>query len=106
MEVSNLRRYIASDDVEFFKACPQAKEVLRFRHLKSGDTAAHFASRFGSIKVLEYLIDNLKADMEVSNNDGKRPLHEAAQFSREDCVRVLLKHHVQIDPLKRADWYV
>lgn len=71
-------------------------------HKKSGDTALHIAARIGCVEILRYLKDD--ADFEQSNFDGKRPIHEAAQYGQLECLQFLIKIAVKIDCLKRADW--
>ena len=41
---------------------------------------------------------------EVANHDGKRPLHEAAQYGHVDCASYLIGAGVDVDALKRATW--
>lgn len=73
----------------------------QLRHPRSGDTVATIAAQFGHVSMLS-ICDVI--DLEISNNDGKRPLHMAAQYGQVDCVRYLLDRKVAIDCLKRADW--
>ncbi|XP_022060945.1 ankyrin repeat domain-containing protein 16 [Acanthochromis polyacanthus] len=70
---------------------------------RSGDTLLHYAARHGHQDIVEYLL-KLDMDVEVYNNDYKRPLHEAASMSHEDCVRYLLQEGAKVDSLKKADW--
>jgi len=90
--------------VKFVKAkFSSAENWCRLRHEKSGDTVPIIAAAHGQVSVLALCSD---ADLEISNKDGKRPLHAAAQSSRVECVRYLLSRNVAVDCLKRADWYV
>ncbi|KAK1127387.1 hypothetical protein K0M31_003928 [Melipona bicolor] len=78
-----------------------------FRHLTSGDTALHVATREGHLNIVRYLCENFqKPDfrVNVANKDMKRPLHEAAQFAHRDIVKYLIKKGADVDALKRADW--
>lgn len=43
-------------------------------------------------------------DIEATNRDYKRPLHEAASMGHRDCVRYLLGRGAVVDSLKKADW--
>lgn len=82
-----------------------AAETLRGKHFgRSGDTLLHYAARLGHADVVEYLVKRLRMDLEVNNNDYKRPLHEAASMSRETCVSFLLREGAKVDSLKKADW--
>ena len=71
---------------------------------RSGDTLLHYAARKGHLDVVEYLIKRVGMDVEVYNNDYKRPLHEAASMSHQACVSYLLREGAQVDSLKKADW--
>uniref|UniRef100_A0A3Q2QPX7 Ankyrin repeat domain-containing protein 16 n=1 Tax=Fundulus heteroclitus TaxID=8078 RepID=A0A3Q2QPX7_FUNHE len=71
---------------------------------RSGDTLLHYAARHGHLDIMEFLIKQLGADVEVYNNDYKRPLHEAASMGHEDCVSYLLQEGADVNSLKRADW--
>lgn len=65
-----------------------------FRHLTSGDTALHVATREGHLNIVRYLCENFqKPDfrVNVANKDMKRPLHEAAQFAHRDIVKYLIE---------------
>lgn len=68
-----------------------------FRHLSSGDTALHVATRAGHLNIVRYLYETFeKPDfkVDVANKDMKRPLHEAAQFARNDIVKYLIEKGV------------
>lgn len=71
---------------------------------RSGDTLLHYAARRGHLDIVEYLVKQLGADVEVHNNDYKRPLHEAASMSHQACVSYLLREGAAVDSLKKADW--
>lgn len=71
---------------------------------RSGDTLLHYAARHGHLDVMEFLIHQLGADVDIYNNDYKRPLHEAASMSHVECVSYLLQKEANVDSLKRADW--
>ena len=73
---------------------------------RSGDTLLHYAARHGHLDVVEYLVQRVGVDVEVYNNDYKRPLHEAASMSHQDCVSYLLREGAKVDSLKKADWWV
>ena len=79
--------------------------VLNCVHSRSGDTPAIVAARHGHLDHLIFLQES-GIDLEHRNNDGKRALHEAAGAGHVECVKFLLSQHVQVDCLKRADWYV
>lgn len=70
----------------------------------TGDTVAHNAARSGNCDLLAMLVGSRLLSADVSNFDGKRPLHDAAQFGHAACVRYLLAVGAEVDALKRADW--
>ncbi|XP_041833087.1 ankyrin repeat domain-containing protein 16 [Melanotaenia boesemani] len=82
-----------------------AAQAVRSKHFgRSGDTLLHYAARHGHIDIVEYLIKQLGVDVEVYNNDYKRPLHEAASMGHKECVSYLLGKGAKVDSLKKADW--
>ncbi|XP_037701731.1 ankyrin repeat domain-containing protein 16 isoform X2 [Choloepus didactylus] len=70
----------------------------------AGDTLLHCAARHGHRDILAYLAEAWGMDIEASNRDYKRPLHEAASMGHRDCVRYLLGRGAAVDCLKKADW--
>ncbi|XP_013875600.1 ankyrin repeat domain-containing protein 16 isoform X2 [Austrofundulus limnaeus] len=82
----------------------EAQAVSSKHFGRSGDTLLHYAARHGHLDVVEYLVEQLGADVEVCNNDYKRPLHEAASMGHKDCVSYLLRKGAAVDSLKKADW--
>lgn len=56
----------------------------------SGRTPLHKAAFFGHVKVIDYLINEAGATVDVQDDDGDTPLHDAARFGHVDCVSVLL----------------
>ncbi|XP_070709592.1 ankyrin repeat domain-containing protein 16 [Pempheris klunzingeri] len=84
---------------------PSALQTVSNHHFgRSGDTLLHYAARHGHLDVMEYLIQRVGTDVEVRNNDYKRPLHEAASMSHRACVCCLLREGATVDSLKKADW--
>ncbi|XP_029318214.1 ankyrin repeat domain-containing protein 16 isoform X2 [Cottoperca gobio] len=71
---------------------------------RSGDTLLHYAARKGHLDIVEYLVKRVGVDVEVYNNDYKRPLHEAASMGHQACVSYLLREGAKVDSLKKADW--
>ncbi|XP_023590189.1 ankyrin repeat domain-containing protein 16 [Trichechus manatus latirostris] len=70
----------------------------------AGDTLLHCAARHGHRDILAYLAEVWEMDIEATNRDYKRPLHEAASMGHRDCVRYLLGRGASVDCLKKADW--
>lgn len=84
---------------------PEAAQTVCSGHFgRSGDTLLHYATRHGHLDIVEFLIKRVGVDVEVYNNDYKRPLHEAASMSRKECVSYLLREGAKVDSLKKADW--
>lgn len=79
-------------------------DLICFVYAKTGDSAVHIAVENGHLSVLKYLHNDCGMGLEQTNFDGKRPLHNAAQFSHFDCLQYLIDQGVEIDALKRADW--
>jgi len=71
---------------------------------KNGDYLVTVAARHGRVDVLTFLKQDLLASLEVANHDGKRPIHEAAQYGHVRCVAYLIEAGVDVDALKRATW--
>ncbi|XP_039201703.1 ankyrin repeat domain-containing protein 16 isoform X1 [Crotalus tigris] len=80
------------------------RDVRQKHWEKSGDTLLHFAARHGKLDILRYLIEILGMNVELVNQDYKRPLHEAASMGHRDCVLYLLERRAIVDCLKKADW--
>ncbi|XP_038244629.1 ankyrin repeat domain-containing protein 16 isoform X2 [Dermochelys coriacea] len=104
-----LLRLIQEGRLDLFKEELQRDEEMskevRWKHYgKSGDTLLHYAARHGHLDVLTHLVEALEMDIEMFNNDYKRPLHEAASMGHRDCVLYLLDKGARIDCLKKADW--
>ncbi|KAH0617185.1 hypothetical protein JD844_028988 [Phrynosoma platyrhinos] len=58
---------------------------------RSGDTLLHYAARHGHLSILRYLVEILEMDLELFNNDYKRPLHEAASMGHQ-VIQDLVQH--------------
>lgn len=69
----------------------------------SGDTLLHLAVRSEQLNNVRHLVDR-KVNLEVANNDGKRPLHEAALTGSIIVGKLLIDAGCQVDSLKRGDW--
>ncbi|XP_074481733.1 ankyrin repeat domain-containing protein 16-like [Sebastes fasciatus] len=93
-QVDSLQRLISSSEVQ---------SVSRIHFGRSGDTLLHYAARRGHLDMLQYLIKQVCMDVELHNNDYKRPLHEAASMSHQACVSYLLQEGANVDSLKKAD---
>ena len=73
---------------------------------RSGDSILHMIARLGRTSALRFLLERFyhNLNIEQTNLEGKRPLHEASQYGKYDIVELLIKQGVQVDPIKRADW--
>ncbi|KAF7990077.1 hypothetical protein HCN44_009020 [Aphidius gifuensis] len=83
------------------------KDWTKYRQNNFDDTALHVASREGHFEIVKYLCNEWSHPafkVDVTNKDMKRPLHEAAQFSKSNIVEFLIKQGATVDVLKRADW--
>lgn len=73
-------------------------------YVKTQDNVIHVIAQLGRV---DFMLEMLKVApelLELPNLDGKTPLHEAAQFSQFEIVKLLLANNVKVDPIKRADW--
>ncbi|XP_059158002.1 ankyrin repeat domain-containing protein 16-like [Physella acuta] len=112
MNFQTIQKAVRNDDVQLFSHFSETESRSRsnlFSHIhkKTGDTIVHIACRYGSHKILKYVRESDKNYVrlfEVCNNDGKRPLHDAAQYSHPNCLQILLESKVQVDSLKKGDW--
>ncbi|XP_076069171.1 ankyrin repeat domain-containing protein 16-like isoform X2 [Oratosquilla oratoria] len=83
----------------------QSMDWKKCVHTKSGDTVLHIVARTGNKQIFNVLISKGASNcIEQQNQDGKRPLHEAAQAGSLDVVDGLLEQGATLDPLKRGDW--
>ncbi|XP_030006470.1 ankyrin repeat domain-containing protein 16 [Sphaeramia orbicularis] len=97
-QLSSMEKLITLDD-------SSAAQTIISKHFgRSGDTLLHYAARHGHLDIVEYLINQVGMDVEVYNNDYKRPLHEAASMGHQACVSYLLRQGAKVDSLKKADW--
>ena len=71
-----------------------------------GDGPLLVAARYGHLDIVKTLSEKYGSPLEMGNNDGKRPLHEAAQNGHTECARYLISRGARIDALKQADWWV
>ncbi|KAH3880250.1 ankyrin repeat domain-containing protein 16-like [Dreissena polymorpha] len=104
---ADIARASQAGDIEYFQhqlkndVCK--RKIIDYFHPKSGDTVVHYASRNGHVRLLQHFaVEGFS--LEITNFDGKRPLHEAAHAGQNACVTYLLSAGVVVDPLKRADW--
>ena len=106
MDFNRVKSHVINNDVSFFKSVPgeERQTVLSLQCPKTHDTFLHVACRQGNHVMCQYLVSENPGSVEVSNKGGKRALHEAAQFSQDQCLQVLVDAGAQVDPLKRADW--
>ena len=104
MDFHKIAHAVQHGDVAWFLKDQTARKCLGVSHKKTGDTVLHLACRFGRRDLLEVFTSCEGVDLQISNYEGKKPLHEAAQFGQLDCVDFLLQTGVQVDCLKRADW--
>lgn len=96
-DLTSLEKYINSLN------CGSVPAVINKHFGRSGDTLLHYAARHGQLDIVKYLHE-LGVNVEVYNNDYKRPLHEAASMEHLDCVKYLLQEGAKVDSLKKADW--
>ena len=105
--MSEILKASQTGDFDYFRRnlneITQRSAIFEYCHPKSGDTVVHFAARHGHVELLKLFLSE-KFNLEISNFDGKKALHEAAQAGQLECLVFLLTSGVQVDALKRADW--
>lgn len=62
-------------------------------------TILHWAAGKGRAEVVEYILEKLSFDVNVSNKQGLTPIFMAAAVNNDACVHALLMHHARIDGL-------
>ncbi|CAL9683286.1 unnamed protein product [Knipowitschia caucasica] len=96
-DLASFEKYFNSMDSDSVLA------VIRTHFGRSGDTLMHYAARQGHLHIVKCLHER-GLDVEVYNNDYKRPLHEAASMGHLECVKYLLQSGAKVDCLKKSDW--
>ncbi|NXR30749.1 ANR16 protein, partial [Zosterops hypoxanthus] len=102
-----LLRLVQEGNLDALRAELRQEEIAEapcWRWGRLGDSLLHHAARAGHRDVLEFLIRDIGMDMEVTNGDYKRPIHEAAAMGHQECVAFLLERGASVDCLKKADW--
>lgn len=62
--------------------------------MENGWSALHYASLFGHVEVVQYLLDEADADIQSVNVHGSTAIHLAAYGGHADVLELLL-HHIQ-----------
>ena len=90
------------------------KEIIEHYKIKSlttlgntGMNALHCAASNGCVEILDYIINVLKDDVNIVNDQGWTALHLASINEHEQCVELLLEKHdinvnVQLPDSKRT----
>ena len=69
--------------------------------MNNNDVSCTYNTGFGRQEVVEYLLDN-GAKVDVQDDGGLMPLHNACSFGHTEVVQTLLKHGA--DPNARDNW--
>ncbi|KAL8612486.1 hypothetical protein ACOMHN_053740 [Nucella lapillus] len=104
MDFHKLIHAVQYSDIACFLKEQNLSKCLHIFHKKTGDSVLHLVCRFGRRDLLEQFSSCDGVDLEITNYEGKKPLHEASHFGHLDCVEFLLQSGVQVNCLKRADW--
>ncbi|GBM30523.1 Ankyrin-3 [Araneus ventricosus] len=62
---------------------------------RSGQTVLHIAAKFNRIGVIRYLVDRKQMSLDVSDVNGKTPLHVAIENQSNDVVEYISKFSTQ-----------
>ena len=57
-----------------------------------GPTALHLAARCGAVDAMGCLLANY-ANVLVTDQDGWAPIHHAAFYDQEACIKMLIRRH-------------
>ena len=68
-----------------------------------GRIPLHYACMHGSVDMIQGLINAFPASIECRDHDRFTPLIHAIVHEKVDCVRILLNHHVSINPESERD---
>lgn len=67
------------------------QEIKTNELCEDGLSLLHWAADRGSLDIVKYLIQSLKADINIKDVDGQTPLHYAASCGHSDVVKYLLE---------------
>ncbi|EFA08450.1 ankyrin repeat domain-containing protein 16 [Tribolium castaneum] len=101
-QIAKILKQAQSGDLAPISALKTHWSVLKYQD--TGDTILHCATRLGHLETVQYLLSFEPPGVDCTNNDNKTALHEAAQFSQPEIMKLLLDKGAQVNALKRADW--
>jgi len=64
-----------------------------------GVTALHLACRSGHLKLVQWLLEEKKADIEKVDNKGRRAIYFTIKGCQPEVLNLLIKKGVELDPL-------
>ncbi|KAM4875325.1 SMC5-SMC6 complex localization factor protein 1 isoform 2-T3 [Thomomys bottae] len=84
--------------------CPSIVTKMNFRKTNlKGETALHRACINNQVEKLKLLLSLPGVDINVKDNAGWTPLHEACNYGNTVCVQEILKHCPEVDLLTQVD---
>ncbi len=63
----------------------------------SGETALHLAVKSGDVRMVEFMINEMRINVEICDAYGRTPLHWAAQQGNMPIVEALLLAHAHVE---------
>lgn len=76
--LTKIQNLSCSEEININELCEEGLSLL------------HWAADRGSLEIVRFLIQNLKADIDIKDVDGQTPLHYAASCGHAEVVKYLL----------------